>query len=66
MMEQREPSLESLEDYRGEEKSEKRLTIWLVILSGLLVGALYSIVKLTDVSSAEAANTQEVTGILKY
>jgi hypothetical protein len=65
-MQQCEPSLESLEDYRGEERSEKRLTIWLVILSGLLVGALYSIVKLTDVSSAEVVNTQEVTGILKY
>jgi hypothetical protein len=65
-MQQCEPSLESLEDYRGEEQSEKRLTIWLVILSGLLVGALYSIVKLTDVSSAEVVNTQEVTGILKY
>lgn len=61
-----EPSLEKLEDYRGEESREKKLTIWVVILSGLLIGALYSIVKLNTVSSAEVESTQQVTGIMKY
>lgn len=66
MMQQCEPSLESLEDYRGAERLEKKLTIWVVILSGLLVGAVYSIVKLNNASVSDVVNTQEVSGILKY
>jgi hypothetical protein len=65
-MQQFEPSLESLEDYRGKERLEKRLTVWVVILSGLLIGAVYSIVKLNNVSPAEILKKQEVSGILKY
>ena len=65
-MQYTEPTLENLEDYRGQESSEKRLTIWVVILSGLLVGALYSIVKLNTTSSAEIVSTEKVTGIVKY
>lgn len=65
-MQYTEPSLENLEDYRGEESSEKRLTIWVVILSGLLVGALLSIVKINTVSSADTVNKQQATGIIKH
>jgi hypothetical protein len=65
-MQQFEPSLESLEDYRGAERLEKKLTIWVVVLSGLLVGAVYSIVKLNNTSVSDVVNTQEVSGILKY
>jgi len=36
-----EPTLESIEDYNGKESREKKLTVRLVILSGLLVGAIY-------------------------
>ena len=61
-----EPSLESLEDYRGKESSEKRLTVWIVILSGLLIGAVYSIIKLNTVSSVEMVSTEQATGIVKY
>ena len=43
-MESIEPSLETIEDYNGRESKEKRLTIWIVILSGLLIGAIYTIV----------------------
>lgn len=65
-MQQPEPSLESLEDYRGKEDLEKRLTIWVVILSGLLVGAVYSIVKLNNAFPSDVVNQQEVSGIFKY
>ena len=43
-MKNSEPTLETIEDYDGKESREKRLTIWLVILSGLLIGAIYTIV----------------------
>jgi hypothetical protein len=60
-----EPSLDSMEDYRGEESLEKRLVIWVVILSGLLIGAIYSIIKLNNTLPAEVIYKQEVSGILK-
>lgn len=44
-MKNSEPSLETIEDYSGNESKEKRLTIWIVILSGLLIGAIYGIIK---------------------
>ncbi|HEO98921.1 MAG TPA: hypothetical protein ENO02_06450 [Epsilonproteobacteria bacterium] len=65
-MQQFEPTLESLEDYRGKASPEKKLTVWVVILSGLLVGALYTIVKLNSGSPAEVVNHQEETAIFKY
>ena len=46
-----EPTLESIEDYNGKESTEKKMTIWIVILTGLLIGAVYAIVNATtDVS----------------
>ena len=38
-----EPTLPMLEDYNGRESKEKRMTVWIVILSGLLIGAVYKI-----------------------
>ncbi len=46
-----EPTLETIEDYDGKESPEKRMTIWIVILTGLLIGAVYIILNATtDVS----------------
>ncbi len=39
-----EPTLERIEDYDNNENIQKRLTVWVVILSGLLVGAVYGII----------------------
>ncbi len=39
-----EPTLEGIEDYNGQESKEKRMTVWIVILSGLLIGAVYTII----------------------
>ncbi len=48
-----EPTLETIEDYEGKESAEKRMTIWIVILSGLLIGAVYTIVSATTTVSDE-------------
>lgn len=64
-MQSSEPTLQSIEDYNAKGSKEKRLTIWIVILAGLLVGAIYSIISAnTSVSDVIASN--EKTGIIKY
>jgi len=64
-MKQNEPNLEQIEDYFGKESTEKRLTVYIVILSGLLIGAIYGIIASnTSVSDVLVDKTQ--TGILKY
>lgn len=60
-----EPTLESIEDYRGAESKEKRLTIWIVILSGLLTGTIYGIIT-TSTSVSDVLADKEKTGITKY
>ena len=58
-----EPTLEHIEDYDGKESREKRLTIWLVVLSGLLIGAVYGIIQANS-SVDDDIDTQ--TKIIKY
>jgi len=60
-----EPTLEAIDDYRGKESTEKRLTIWIVVLSGLLIGAIYGIVMANSTVSDQLAG-KETTGIIKY
>jgi len=48
-----EPTLDTIEDYDGQESKEKRMTVWIVILSGLLIGAVYGIMKLNSSVSDE-------------
>jgi len=62
-MKSMEPTLERIEDYDGKESREKRLTIWLVVLSGLLIGAVYGIIQANS-SVDDAITTQ--TKIIKY
>ena len=65
MMQSIEPTLEGISDYNGEESNEKRLTIWLVILSGLLIGAIYGIVQANAMVSDEMAVEKQKSGIFK-
>ncbi len=58
-----EPTLEAIEDYNGNESKEKRMTVWIVILSGLLIGAIYSIIAANS-SVSDEIKTQ--TNIIKY
>jgi len=59
-----EPTLETIEDYHGKESKEKRLTVWIVILSGLLIGAVYGIIASNSTVSDEIIG-QDKTGITK-
>jgi hypothetical protein len=60
-----EPTLEKIEDYNGKESEQKRLTVWIVVLSGLLVGALFAIIAANSQVSDLVVN-KEKTGIVKY
>ncbi len=60
-----EPTLEGIEDYDGKESSEKRLTIWIVILTGLLIGAIYGIIKANNSTVADESTAAAQTGIIK-
>ena len=58
-----EPNLETIEDYSGHESKEKRMTIWIVVLLGLLIGAIYGII--ASNSSVDDAISVE-SKIMKY
>jgi hypothetical protein len=62
---QTEPSLEKIEDYNGKESNEKRLTVYIVILSGLLIGAIYGIIS-ANTSVSDVLVKKDQTGITKY
>ena len=62
-MENTEPTLTTIEDYDGQESKDKRKTIWIVILSGLLVGAIYGIISANS-SVSDEIKTQ--TNSMKY
>jgi len=64
-MNQTEPSLEQIGDYNGTESNEKRLTVYIVILSGLLIGAIYGIIA-SNTSVSDVIVDKEQTGIVKY
>ncbi|WP_295418911.1 hypothetical protein [Sulfurovum sp.] len=60
-MQNAEPTLEKIEDYNGKESKEKRKTIWIVILSGLLIGALYGVLKANSNVSDELPVQTNIT-----
>ncbi len=60
-----EPTLETIEDYSGQENKEKRMTIWIVILSGLLVGAVYGIINANS-SVSDDLGVSHTTGMYKH
>lgn len=65
MMTNTEPTLQGIEDYDKKGSKEKRLTVWIVILSGLLIGAIYSIIDANS-SVSDTLVSKERTGIIKY
>jgi len=60
-----EPTLETIEDYSGKESREKRMTIWVVILSGLLIGAVYGIINANS-SVSDDLGVSHTTGLYKH
>ena len=53
-----EPTLERIDDYHGQESNEKRLTVYIVVLSGLLIGAIYGIIA-SNVTVSDALDTTQ-------
>lgn len=64
-MQNNEPTLQNIEDYDGKESTEKKLTVWIVILSGLLIGSMYVIIA-ANTSVSDLIVDKETTGIIKY
>ena len=64
-MQNSEPTLSTLEDYNGKESKEKRRTIWVVILSGLLLGVIYAVLS-TNSTVSDSLIEKKQTGIMKY
>ncbi len=64
-MQNNEPTLQNIEDYDGKESTEKKLTIWIVILSGLLIGSIYAIIA-ANTGVSDLLVDKETTGIIKY
>jgi hypothetical protein len=60
-----EPTLETIEDYSGKESREKRMTIRIVILFGLLIGAVYGIINANS-SVSDDLGVSHATGMYKY
>ena len=60
-----EPTLEGIEDYYGKKNREKRLTVYIVVLSGLLIGAIYGMIA-SNTSVSDVLVDREQTGIIKY
>lgn len=60
-----EPTLETIEDYSGNESKEKRMTIWIVILSGLLIGAIYGIINANS-GVSDDLGVSHTTGMYKH
>ena len=60
-----EPTLDTIEDYDGQESKEKRMTVWIVILSGLLVGAVYTIISANS-SVSDDLGVSHTTGMFKH
>jgi len=60
-----EPMLDTIEDYNGQESKEKRMTVWIVILSGLLVGTVYGIINANS-SVSDDLGGSHTTGMYKH
>ena len=60
-----EPMLDTIEDYNDQESKEKRMTVWIVILSGLIVGVVYGIINANS-SVSDDLGVSHATGIYKY
>jgi len=60
-----EPTLDTIEDYNGQESKEKRMTVWIVILSGLLIGAVYTIISANS-SVSDDLGVSHTAGLFKH
>jgi hypothetical protein len=60
---QSEPRLEDIEDYDNKESSEKRKTVIKVVVFCLIVGAIFTILKMSYNNEVDYIGTEEKPGI---
>ncbi|BFU77996.1 hypothetical protein ALC152_12110 [Arcobacter sp. 15-2] len=58
-----EPSLDQIDDYNNNESKEKRTTVRLIVVSLLIIGAIYGVVKYNYNSVDDYVGTKEQPGI---
>lgn len=58
-----EPSLDQIDDYNNNESKEKRTTVRLIVLSLLIIGAIYGVVKYNYNNVDDYVGTKEQPGI---
>ena len=60
-----EPTLNGIEDYDGNESPEKRRIIWIVIISGLIIGAIFTYLKNSSLVSDQIFGSTDIIQIQK-
>ena len=58
-----EPTLDQIDDYNNNESKEKRTTVRLIVVSLLIIGAIYGVVKYNYNSVDDYVGTKEQPGI---
>lgn len=58
-----EPSLDQIDDYNNNESPEKRRIIWMVIIGLVLLGVIYSVIKLNFDTVDDYTGTPQKPGI---
>ncbi len=58
-----EPSLDQIDDYNNNESKEKRTTVRLIVVSLLIIGAIYGVVKYNYNNVDDYVGTKEQPGI---
>ncbi len=60
-----EPTMAGIEDYDGKESSSKRKTVWIIIISGLVIATIYGFI-MANSSQSDRVADQDETGIRKH
>ena len=63
---QNEPSLDQIDDYNDNESPEKRKTIIKVVVFLLLIGVIFTAIKVTNTSSDPYVGTEQNPGISTF
>ncbi len=58
-----EPSLDQIDDYNNNESPEKRRTVWMVIIGLIVLGVIYSAIKLNFDTVDDYAGNPQAPGI---
>ena len=65
-MENHEPNLNDIDDYRNQEPKNKRQTVWIIVALCLLIGAIITLSRGYFTHVDDELATKQETGIPKY